>query len=431
MFEFNAVNNTTKIQLALLICVLLFISAFEVLPKKRHAIIPANNQGLYSNPESKVYWLVENKEWACELDFNNNVGYCGITITEDWSHLVTNDLSDYSAVELFIKASENVNSITMSMRNQVPEISKRGDVESYMFVSGAINQLEFNRPITITLEEFRVAQWWIENYDVPRKLHKPSLKRVSSIGFDIDRYNPAGLHSVEIIKCTFVGDWISRATWYLSALVSWITVSVLQLAFSLIKAKKKSAYNKELLKHMANIQNDLLDENAKIEQQAITDPLTQTLNRFGFEKVLSDLNASTYADTEVSIMLIDIDYFKRINDEYGHNAGDSVIAHTAFVLKQNVRELDNVVRWGGEEFLVCMPNCLSENARLVAEKTRKAIATTKIEALAPSTITVSIGITSYKLGSDFTQALELADKALYQAKRQGRNRVIFIENDQL
>ena len=145
------------------------------------------------------------------------------------------------------------------------------------------------------------------------------------------------------------------------------------------------------------------------------------LNRRGGEESINHHIARCIrVGTAMSFILVDIDYFKRVNDELGHAVGDTVISGVSHALKTTVRTADFAIRWGGEEFLICLPDTDLAGAITTAEKLRKTIQ--KIDFGTSSPITVSLGCS--ELGGDpFNIALARADMNLYLAKSKGRNQV--------
>jgi diguanylate cyclase (GGDEF)-like protein len=156
-------------------------------------------------------------------------------------------------------------------------------------------------------------------------------------------------------------------------------------------------------------------------EQANTDSLTGIRNR---RSILSDadrLERSQAHAGSLSLLMIDIDHFKRINDRFGHQMGDQVLRQISDVLRKEIRARDIVGRYGGEEFLVLMPDTGSEGALLVAEKLRQAVAERIVQ---PDRITISIGAaTTSEKDASLDRTLSRADAALYEAKAAGRNRV--------
>jgi two-component system cell cycle response regulator len=166
------------------------------------------------------------------------------------------------------------------------------------------------------------------------------------------------------------------------------------------------------------------EQSRQLYQLAMQDQLTGLYNRTGLmefaDKYFSE--ATTY-DAPLSMLIIDLDHFKNINDTHGHSVGDSVLAATSAMLKKACREGDLVARVGGEEFVLIMNQCGVELAAKHAEDLRK-----RIEKLKPDGIplTASIGVTARPLGKDvkFDDLFKVADRAVYEAKDQGRNRVV-------
>lgn len=177
-----------------------------------------------------------------------------------------------------------------------------------------------------------------------------------------------------------------------------------------------------------NLEKDL--KSAHLFELATVDGLSKLYVRRYFEKRLEEeLKRSMRYDTPFSLLILDIDHFKRFNDTYGHLVGDEVIQQVAQQLKIEVRSgVDVVARYGGEEMVILLPQTPLDQAEIVAERIRKAIENLKIPSLSNSknspNVTVSIGVSSYPdYGSDVRVLLESADMGLYQAKESGRNQV--------
>ena len=157
------------------------------------------------------------------------------------------------------------------------------------------------------------------------------------------------------------------------------------------------------------------------------DYLTGTLNRQAFFQLLSQEHARIKRTAEFCcLMMVDIDYFKKVNDQHGHKAGDIVLRHIADFLNSNLRPYDLTCRYGGEEFLVCLPNTTVSIARTAIERLREKISHTKIQIAddIEINITASFGITTLSADEDWSMSIEHADQAMYQAKARGRNRVV-------
>ena len=162
---------------------------------------------------------------------------------------------------------------------------------------------------------------------------------------------------------------------------------------------------------------------------AVTDDMTGLYNRRYFDRHLGVmLGKAQSQDRDMALMILDIDHFKAVNDTHGHDIGDAVLKEFAARLKRNIRGVDLACRFGGEEFVVLMPDTDYRQAELVAERVRQSIAERPFEVGAgrPLSVTVSAGVTLNETASDTPETLvKRADVALYRAKREGRNRVVF------
>lgn len=173
---------------------------------------------------------------------------------------------------------------------------------------------------------------------------------------------------------------------------------------------------------------------ARVAKMAVTDELTGLYNRrYFFTKLQEEISRAKRHKYPISCLLIDIDFFKRVNDTYGHLSGDRVLREVTGLLKKSCRTSDTVARYGGEEFIQFLPETGAEGAKILAEKLRVMVESHKIiiEANAPLQITISIGAVSLTaeeiLQIDNTdQIVHKADQALYHAKEMGRNRVEFV-----
>jgi len=186
-------------------------------------------------------------------------------------------------------------------------------------------------------------------------------------------------------------------------------------------------FHKEELKYRVQIGERIIELEQKILVLASTDSLTGVLNRRAFmERMEQEINRSKRENSAFSLILTDIDYFKRINDKYGHQVGDLVLQRFAEILSKSSRPYDFVGRYGGEEFVVCLPGGDGLQGQLVAERMRKRVEEMRI--LLPNSskslqITASFGVASFRLGSkeSVDSITGQADDAMYMAKRKGRN----------
>lgn len=172
--------------------------------------------------------------------------------------------------------------------------------------------------------------------------------------------------------------------------------------------------------------NASLSLEKELEKQAHTDPLTGLFNRRRMRAYLeqcgslSSRNRSTF-----SVVFVDIDYFKQFNDTYGHHCGDFILGAAAEFMKKHLRKEDAIARWGGEEFLILLPDTDIQHARPIAEKLRAAIAEERFHLGGREfRITMTFGLSEYNFDHSIEDCLKLADMALYKGKEAGRNTVM-------
>lgn len=162
--------------------------------------------------------------------------------------------------------------------------------------------------------------------------------------------------------------------------------------------------------------------NAELKKTAVTDILTGAYNRRKFEDDLNlIINDKKKTDMGFSLIIFDIDYFKNINDQYGHKTGDFVLQHVSELIFKSIRMTDRLFRWGGDEFILVLPDTNLEGAKYVAEKIRNIIQNEDFGI--EMKITISSGVSEYTANEDPDQLISRIDKILYQAKIRGRNRV--------
>lgn len=183
----------------------------------------------------------------------------------------------------------------------------------------------------------------------------------------------------------------------------------------------------ELMKLHAHELGELVrvleSKNIKLQMESLTDPLTGTGNRRMINQAIESEIGRYYRRemTTFSVLLLDVDFFKNINDAHGHPFGDEVLKSLCHRVKGILRVSDILARWGGEEFAILLPAADLDSATMLAERMRADIAQTPVE---NQSVTVSIGVAEYRRGESLEMLLQRVDKALYAAKHTGRNKVV-------
>lgn len=189
----------------------------------------------------------------------------------------------------------------------------------------------------------------------------------------------------------------------------------------------KLANYRSFLDHQRKVMDLLNNQREEIlHLQESLDPLTELINRRYMDVILKKNHAfSVRHEQPLVIAMLDLDYFKSVNDNYGHLAGDEVLKATSKCLSSSLRDLDYICRYGGEEFLVMLPKTTLDDSYKVMERVREGIEQSIIDfGETEIKVTVSIGLSSFEAGKSLEDLISQADEALYAAKLKGRNQVI-------
>ena len=179
-----------------------------------------------------------------------------------------------------------------------------------------------------------------------------------------------------------------------------------------------------LMDDYAETERELARANRELERLSLTDSLTGLPNRRHFDRLLDhEIRRAGRYDDPLSLLLVDIDRFKALNDAHGHQYGDQVLREVAVCIRAHLRESDVVARWGGEEFGVLAPGTDGDGALLLGERLREAVQN-RASGGAENALTVSVGVAVHRPGQTAEELLRRADDAVYRAKEAGRNRVV-------
>jgi diguanylate cyclase (GGDEF)-like protein len=192
--------------------------------------------------------------------------------------------------------------------------------------------------------------------------------------------------------------------------------------YFLYSSKYVNFNNEEMVLVIVDDNTGLMEANLKLKEMAITDGLTQLYNhKHSYYKLEEEITRATRYGNQLSVIMFDIDYFKAINDTYGHQTGDITLVTVGQVIKKNLRDIDHVGRYGGEEFMVILPQTGLDNAYITAERIRRAIESARFQE-GKIKITISGGVVEFRDESALI-LIGKADELLFKAKQKGRNRI--------
>ena len=411
------------------------IYAHRFLPAKVLQVFPAQDVHAYiygdnnSQGVSMGSWVdFEKLIWQCDIEDDGQSHVCGFNITltktPDDKGI---DLSAYEKVNLELDYQGQDKRLRFYTRNFVEGLSRSGELESAKFNNALLPTQFVNGTISIAFKEFFVAEWWISRYQVPREHMQPDFRNTLVFGIDLSYPTVPGKQIFHLKKLEFVGLWVSKEQWYLGILVFWMGVIFIGGGYHLWQLKRQYKAERARLDSLISQNTMLESETNHYKQLSMLDQLTGLLNRHGLTHYI-DKKFSTEQSQQVALIIIDIDFFKKINDKYGHSGGDVILQNIAHLLRDNVRASDYAARWGGEEFLIVMPATSLVDAQAIAEKLRVQIETAHFEDMPDLRATISLGVGAIDGIEPFHMLFRRVDVALYQAKAQGRNRVITAED---
>ncbi|MDR7331615.1 GGDEF domain-containing protein [Roseateles asaccharophilus] len=379
-------------------------------------------QAVEGQDEPPVRWVdVDRRHWRCHYRGIDGRQGCGLTFMlgdAEKGHGL--DLSHFDTLHMELRYKGSSPFVRVALRNFDARFSKPEDGNSARMQSVNLRQRDVAKPVDIEMAELTVPEWWMQQFDLAREYNRPSLENVTSFTVDL----PADLsgHPQDLVlrSLTLKGEWISRDRVYLGILCLWLLGASVLAMWRWQELRQRDRRQQREIDALTARTRQLRVEQDQLRRLATIDELTGVLNRRGLETALDDLEAQ--AET-LGLVLLDIDYFKHINDRWGHAAGDEVLRRVAAIVSANLRNADVVGRWGGEEFLiVCRCRHIDEPAAL-ADKLRAALAAGTVDPKGRFGITASFGVTLVPPGAATHRAFRRADAALYRAKEAGRNRV--------
>ncbi|WP_185233901.1 GGDEF domain-containing protein [Teredinibacter franksiae] len=411
-----------------LVITLVVLIGHYFLPEKRELLYPSDTgvTQLYGHFDPKTgqssRWTDEAKSsWTCIFKVTDVVG-CGWDVYWDPDISKGKNFGAYEGVEVHMRYSGSATRIRVYMRNHNPVYAVSNKRESGKFLSMTFRVEETITPIRIKLSEFNVADWWITESNVRRQWSSPEFDNITKVGVDFIEF---GTHNVEINKVFLVGKWVRTETLFLQIFTFWLSTFLLEGIFRFYSLYKKADHERDLIRELRIREYNMEIEKEDLQELVDRDPLTEALNRNGLESKIKLLYGLDSAFSCYGLMVLDLDYFKRINDAWGHDLGDKVLKMLAVSVQLSLRHGDVLARWGGEEFIVVCP--IAEQAPLAdfAEKLRLVASECRVEGEPEIVITTSIGVSVAQRGESFDKVFRRADSALYKAKANGRNCVEF------
>ena len=310
-------------------------------------------------------------------------------------------------------------SIMMYMYNFDPKRSKPNN-----WMSQKVNAFEFaltdDDVITLPMSLLRPPSWWVTQQKIPLLESGAALDRVTYVELANGSINTISEFDIQVSSIQFRGKLITQQRLTIILMCAWIICGVSWPLIGALYFRTQLKNREQRLAMVTALNLALQLETRELAGQAHTDRLTGALNREGLRDILvKQWRAPALLSETASIVFIDLDHFKSVNDMHGHPTGDEVLQLFAATVQRTIRASDKLVRWGGEEFLLVCTNTTAQQASHLAEKLKQAMRRQSWPCALQ--VTASFGVTAMALGEDIGDAIKRADQALYRAKANGRD----------
>jgi diguanylate cyclase (GGDEF)-like protein len=356
------------------------------------------------------------------LDFETKAGKTN-PFTKISIHPADREQFDLSWAEEFrissrckLENSQADNFFYFEVRTFEDGVSKPNNDLSLKYNEAVIQTSESLSTIKVTRDEFSIPGWWTSMFSVPSNCRQPSFNNTQQFEFTSIATGIKG--KLEIEKIEVAGHWVSHQALSQSLLTVWMLSFFGVLLTRILELRKDLNAQQQKENDLLELNELLAIQSKELSDMVSADPLTGLLNRRGALDVVLEVSEDLKSNgTIFSLIMFDIDRFKKINDTRGHLAGDQILCDTATIVRNRARITDAVCRWGGEEFLIICPKTNVDEAAELAEALRVAIMQSELN------YTASFGVCSAAGLEDFADVMESVDVAMYYAKDSGRNRV--------
>ncbi|GMQ47240.1 GGDEF domain-containing protein [Vibrio sp. 10N] len=357
--------------------------------------------------------------FSCQTRRSNTFPFCSVVIPTSPRAIDGLDLRRFHSVNIklsYSEASDLKDSVLVYLLNA------ERDTISTATISRANLQtiIPVNQPTysyTLPIANFYVPSWW-SFLHAKISDHSARLDNVTDIQIATGDSHARKNTTITIRAVEFVGKWLTLLEVQFLLVAGWVLAVTVDVLTRLVALKRSLQANQSRASFLDLSLTHANQERDKYRKLASLDKLTGLYNRQGIqERYLQRLESQG----SLFLIMLDIDNFKHINDTYGHNEGDAILVNLATALSAHLREDAVIGRWGGEEFVVI---CVAKNhtvATRIAERVRLAIAESQLSLYLR--VTCSVGVTNVDKSATLQENLERADKALYQSKQEGKNRV--------
>lgn len=409
----------TILKIALSILSLLMVLTYEQIPLRNVQLFPANDAtlSLFSDEanggNSTAKFINDDANlFECHIKQSSIPLFCGASVTWWNGEDITKDLSVFEHLYIdisYIGASDN---LVIFSRNEFQSPNEGTRVNSKQ-QAVTMQTKSLNNTVKIELDDFRVPDWWINSHYISPEYAHIEMDKIITIGAMVEQPFSFYPEQIGIKKIIAEGKYFSKENLYGGLLLFWATLLLGEGTWRYLKMMQRVSQDEKKLKSLTKL-------SAEYKNRAETDLLTGLRNRDGLAQSLAVIEKNN-SRQDYGFLLIDIDHFKQINDQYGHDVGDKVLEELGILIKEKTRLSDLVTRWGGEEFIVLFRREANMNVFEFAEQLRLNIASNRFVKDLDLNITATIGAVNLTNEESFEKSFKRADTALYAGKRDGRN----------
>ncbi len=349
--------------------------------------------------------------------FKKNNPYCSIVIVLNHNYKEGIPVNEYEEILVnieFTGSGKAIHSPLVYLRNYNEDYSKEDPFKTMKFNIAQLHGYISGEDLSIPLSNFFPADWWIERFNIPVSQGGSEINNVSVVQIATGPKAVMGRHIIKINKLIIKGHYLSEQMFLIIIVSFWMLLSMITICMFYSKLFEERKLLKKHNKSLEKMNQDIKDESNK-------DALTSAYNRYAIKNLIEQKNSIFYSTSHFSVIYIDIDFFKKVNDKYGHSSGDEVLIDFSSLIFDNIRHSDYFSRWGGEEFIIFCPNTTLKSAKYFADTLRHKICKHRFKH--GERVTCSFGVA--EVGKEpIHAAIDRADKALYEAKQTGRNKVV-------
>tara|TARA_R110001583_G_C5665985_1_gene410131 strand:- start:48 stop:1388 length:1341 start_codon:yes stop_codon:yes gene_type:complete len=397
----------------------------NIFPDANLSILVSGDEIYGGHSKSSLIKTVNGVQLHCETKPSSGWPFCNLEVDISDSNLQGINLEQYDHLLLTFKHLSSVQDTVLvyliNTEKKSSNLIKPGEQYIHKSNMQTILPTAGSSLYSLPLKDFSVPSWWLLKNNLAGKAAEPNLNNVTTLSLATGDSNITRSVDIFLEKVKFTGKWITATSLYLYIIFTWIIIITIHSLYRIYQLAEQLKSNRHQNKKLEEINNFLSIQKDEFEALAKTDPLTGLYNRAGTRELLQSMQNDPYC--EYALIMFDIDHFKKINDTYGHEVGDSILCSLAQRTNAYLREIDHIARWGGEEFVIICSHTKYHNAAVIANHLRQKIADTPL--IKEIYITCSFGVSEYQYDrKDSIQSMfEAADAAMYTAKKTGRNRV--------